>query len=97
RTSTLFPYTTLFRSVRGHERGDRRDHRLGLGLVAFERLDHQREPGCVGEQPDRDLQLQPTFLREPGFTEPVTAVGLEVQGGDVVDRKSTRLNSSHVK
>ena len=31
--------------VRGHERLDDRQHGLGLGLVALERLHHQREPG----------------------------------------------------
>ena len=30
--------------VRGHERLDHRQHGLGLGLVALERADHEREP-----------------------------------------------------
>ena len=45
--------------VGGLERADDRQHRGGLGLVALERVEHQREPGPVGEQPDRDLRLPP--------------------------------------
>ena len=48
------------------KRGDGGQHRGGLGLVALERLDHQREPGRIGEQPDGDLRL------EAGFTLLVT-------------------------
>lgn len=29
-----------------------RQHRLGLGSIALERADHEREPGLTGEQPD---------------------------------------------
>src|SRR3712207_8514366 len=66
--STLFPYTTLFRSVE-----------LGVGLelpaVEGERL---AEVARAVQQADRDQ-------RHP-----------EVRGRlEVVDRKSTRLNSSH--
>jgi hypothetical protein len=43
--------------VGGHERGDDRQHGLGLGLVALKRLDHQRESGRVGEQPHGDLRV----------------------------------------
>jgi hypothetical protein len=70
--------------VRRHERGDRGDHRRGLGLVALERLHHQREPGRVGEQPDGDLRIQPAFLGEPGLPEPIPLIGLEIQRRHVV-------------
>jgi hypothetical protein len=60
------------------------------GLVALERLDHQREPGRVGEQTEGDLRLQPTFLGEPRLPEPVAGVGLEVQGGHVVEHQRRR-------
>jgi len=46
-------------------------HRLGLGLVAFEGADHEGESVLPGQQPDRDLGLQATFLGEPGLAEPV--------------------------
>src|SRR3989442_7836508 len=74
--STLFPYTTLFRSpqvpggrrvhvARGHE-----DAAGGTGAqqVLAQLLEHRGEP------PPPDLRLTP-----------------------VLDRKSTRLNSSHVR
>src|SRR3712207_7403399 len=63
--STLFPYTTLFRSARPDRRrdevGDERRERAVHGRPAVERGRHE----VVGHV------------------------------GDVVDRKSTRLNSSH--
>src|SRR5436309_9662426 len=62
--STLFPYTTLFRS-----------HAVPGG---------EREPG---------EGLDPVALH----TDPVRVEMAEPGLGRVVDRKSTRLNSSHVK
>jgi hypothetical protein len=76
-----------------HEGPDRRQHRDRFGLVALERLDHQREPGRVGEQPDGDLRLQPAFLGEPGLAEPVAGIGLEVQGGHVIQHQAGRPKS----
>src|SRR5256885_12894818 len=60
--STLFPYTTLFRSVAVDLAGDR----LGLGLL--DRPDDRIVPGQL---------LDRRVMR-------------------IVDRKSTRLNSSHL-
>jgi hypothetical protein len=71
-----------------HERLDGRQHRLGLGLVPLKGADHERKPVLPGEQAYGDLRLQPPFLGEPGLAEPVTLVGLEIQGAHVV---STRL------
>src|SRR5947207_4255907 len=73
--STLFPYTTLFRSP------------------PHERLGRRREPeaGQPSQQrPERDLRLEPRERR----AEAVVAAAAEA---DVLrlDRKSTRLNSSH--
>jgi hypothetical protein len=70
-----------------HERTDGRQHRSGLAPVALERVNHQRKPACVGEQPDRDLRLQAAFFGEPGLTEPVPGIGLEVQGGHIVENQ----------
>src|SRR2546428_2117193 len=65
--STLFPYTTLFRSMLGDGMGVA--HRTAARLVEF---------GATGGDPNG-------YLAMDGF--PGT--------GMVIDRKSTRLNSSH--
>src|SRR2546430_8497595 len=68
--STLFPYTTLFRSVacRGIEAGvDAGDHRQRLRLDSTRRIDHGL---------DHDATREPRAAQR-------------------LDRKSTRLNSSH--
>src|SRR5437870_9766957 len=67
--STLFPYTTLFRSVRGQQHVPR----LGGQFSRTRRAcsDEHRSPA-----------------RRAGH--------MYVYDGDVADRKSTRLNSSHV-
>src|SRR2546426_5653763 len=70
--STLFPYTTLFRS---HEQ-ERAACRLVVG---------------VGGQLDRD----PGRPGESGRREQRRAGGCEAEGTHA-DRKSTRLNSSHL-
>jgi hypothetical protein len=66
------------------ELGDDRKHRGGLGLVPLERGHLQRKPGCIRQQPERDLRLEAPFLEVPGLREPVTAVGLEVQRARVL-------------
>src|SRR3989442_6503973 len=68
--STLFPYTTLFRSLQ--------HGRQKLARVAARRLDD-------------------VLRRAPGddFAAAVAAFGTQVD--HPVDRKSTRLNSSHVR
>src|SRR3712207_7889987 len=78
--STLFPYTTLFRSPRGREGGPRRRqrppvHRGGAGGL----LPHPPGARAVG----RCLPGGPRAARAPAH------------GGGGQDRKSTRLNSSH--
>src|SRR5947199_5029467 len=57
-SSTLFPYTTLFRSR--------------IGTVDAQRLDRAREIGLDEASPDAGIDAEP------------------------LDRKSTRLNSSHL-
>src|SRR5699024_11419341 len=87
--SPFFPYTTLFRSAE-----------LVVGRRPFLRhhdRDHRLPPRGVGATDARDL----------GDVRVVQQDALDVEGGDVlpaglddvldpVDRKSTRLNSSHV-
>src|SRR5690606_41978598 len=75
--STLFPYTTLFRSQEGHD-----ERHAG-------RQQHHEEHGveAVGQRVAELLQHGGRHLL-PGGT------GLDMVSPD---RKSTRLNSSHVK
>src|SRR3712207_7846692 len=71
--STLFPYTTLFRSrLDGRKRADARRDALGNA--------GQLE-GEFGDDAERPLRAD----EEPG----------EIVAGGALDRKSTRLNSSH--
>src|SRR3712207_8940860 len=85
--STLFPYTTLFRShlVLRLELGERQ---AAPGAVLHVLQDH-RQLALLGQQ---ELEV---FVVGLG----ALVVGLEVaealRGDDRPDRKSTRLNSSH--
>src|SRR2546426_5135498 len=72
--STLFPYTTLFRSVVGYFAG------------LFER--NVQAGGLAGHDPFHFLGDDARFERLP--------VVLEDARVDARDRKSTRLNSSHL-
>src|SRR5256885_14691592 len=67
--STLFPYTTLFRSVSRHPRGLRGNTKC-------------------------DIFSKPNAVQFDRFTRPRWSAGR--QAGLVTDRKSTRLNSSHL-
>src|SRR3546814_1265165 len=93
RTDTLFPYTTLFRSV-----GD-----IGEELRCASRLQHRakdnEQDDVVGRDGERDAedalsrQVQGdgyVLQREAGMGDGIRHVAPE-KG----DRKSTRLNSSH--
>src|SRR5690349_24149113 len=85
-SATLFPYTTLFRSLRGATGGAatsaaQRDHLRALARVLREPVEPLGDP--VGEQLERELFV-PADLGPP-----ITPFD--------VDRKSTRLNSSHVE
>src|SRR3712207_7204255 len=87
--STLFPYTTLFRSGRKRQRGERGGDRLGLVELRVEGL----------ERPRAVLLLRPlAHPGAPGVDLRVVVAADEVGGlerGHGGDRKSTRLNSSH--
>src|SRR5690554_7562074 len=75
-TSTLFPYTTLFRSHR----------RQPLDVVDFA----AGEPQRLRALPRHELQRQDPHPHQVRAVDPLVALGDE-------DRKSTRLNSSHVR
>src|SRR3712207_9047334 len=88
--STLFPYTTLFRSRDGRERR-RPDGRGPRG--SGERVD-LRGDGRVHERAPRPVPAARLVLagsgRKPASRRPATYVAAHGE-----DRKSTRLNSSH--
>src|SRR5256885_11088211 len=78
--STLFPYTTLFRSLEA-DVGERREARGHLGGVGEERarlghreIEHVRDAAAAA----------------------VGAFAADVEDFIAIDRKSTRLNSSHL-
>src|SRR3712207_9246340 len=88
--STLFPYTTLFRSdedARVGEQGAR--DRDALALAAGERQAALADAGVVAV---RQLGDEPRRLGALGRALDVLAACV---GAAVGDRKSTRLNSSH--
>jgi hypothetical protein len=62
-------------------------------FVALERLDRQREPGGIGQQPEGDLRFQSAFLGESGLTKPITGIGFEVQRRDVEEHQAGRPQS----
>src|SRR5947209_16482236 len=78
-TSTLFPYTTLFRSYIGQHHGR---EVVAVALAAGDDL---------GAALDRPVEL---ILQAIGRGARGQRADLAVVGGGV-DRKSTRLNSSH--
>src|SRR3546814_14507101 len=90
RTDTLFPYTTLFRSL------DHSDNMIKLGLPT----DSLPTPLCTAKKGDRKAKERQdplpkecspcNFLKPPKTKEcPICHHVTEA------DRKSTRLNSSH--
>src|SRR5690606_41630630 len=81
-TSTLFPYTTLFRSL------------LDQAVAPFRVRDVDDHVGCQRNEPHRSLGLA-VDARDPvpdGHAAPLAQAPAHR-----LDRKSTRLNSSHVK
>src|SRR5256885_7902056 len=83
--STLFPYTTLFRSNQGPEGiGVRRNRDVGMVHAAVEERCHV----LVLQQ---EMKLRPILQFDQDRLRQVS--NLRAQGRD---RKSTRLNSSHL-
>src|SRR5439155_9327785 len=77
--STLFPYTTLFRSLVWCVQSRRMVHLRGLGTFACDRVDarERRARDIASDRGNEDGRGRRRMSRVP-------------------DRKSTRLNSSHV-
>src|SRR3712207_6858728 len=81
--STLFPYTTLFRSQR-------------LALVNSVTYDSWPVPGVARyRDPDVVAATSPDELVAARRTALSTAIGRPIDEDELADRKSTRLNSSH--
>src|SRR2546430_12685876 len=87
--STLFPYTTLFRSREGH----RADDLLAVGRHLHPVVRVARRPVAVDRAVDRRTSRARAVLaledQHPRTLAEHEAVALPI------DRKSTRLNSSH--
>src|SRR3546814_8755995 len=100
RTDTLFPYTTLFRSVRGHGVAEQQVHRTA-DQEDDDPYPVHRIPYSAGDVPGWDL-LRPVPYRRSA---PASAASSFARPGQEryqpnavslpLDRKSTRLNSSH--
>src|SRR5690606_39807444 len=88
--STRFPYTTLFRSRRGSIGADRPRGRARL--LRGRRHPHDRRERGRGRLGGQGL-LQGRVSAEPSDVR----LSQADRGGGGRDRKSTRLNSSHVK
>src|SRR2546426_7960450 len=86
--STLFPYTTLFRSVGGGSRGTG-DRRARLRPKPPGRGPGGGRPGVPRARRRAGRE------RPPGVADRVLLDGA-ARGASVGDRKSTRLNSSHL-
>src|SRR5690606_42010854 len=84
RRSTLFPYTTLFRSML--------DLAIRVGIVARPFPIAADDIACIQLQAagHRLGQIRPAAER-------IALIAVLVQPLADIDRKSTRLNSSHVK
>src|SRR5439155_25720387 len=78
--STLFPYTTLFRSRGAREGAERRGHRSALAHGRARRGDAGRHDLC----------------RRDHYPFADAAPASATEHAAKLDRKSTRLNSSHV-
>src|SRR5439155_20603494 len=92
--STLFPYTTLFRS---------QVERLTPPFPVLEAANIDREAVCARHRRHPRILLHPAYLTPPRREQAGRDAGAATDvehapdaGPRQVDRKSTRLNSSHV-
>src|SRR3712207_8276616 len=81
--STLFPYTTLFRSV---------DRDLDVAALLGGEVEQPGAAGAVGRRVDDEVQHG---IHRHALEDGVPRVLVAEVRADVGDRKSTRLNSSH--
>src|SRR3546814_15429036 len=106
RTDTLFPYTTLFRShvdsVAGKENdiaivGTQLDFRVGVIISAFAlKLDGERLIDFFRHGRGRGDARLNEISHDPAIGDDLSLIfGQRIFGRKTIDRKSTRLNSSH--
>src|SRR2546430_14207359 len=88
--STLFPYTTLFRSA-GGSRDDDKDNPERMGAIDSHGATFRIVAVTADSQ--RAVQAARDARRARGCRSVATIGGISFMG--VKDRKSTRLNSSH--
>src|SRR3546814_15312147 len=107
RTDTLFPYTTLFRSVVDAVRPEDRVERRGDDRA--EPIFQERPGGVLAARPASEIGAREQDLRRRkarvvedevgvGIARPdgvIAPAGEQPVGQPRLDRKSTRLNSSH--
>src|SRR5690606_41992979 len=94
RRSTRFPYTTLFRSELDHEG----THPLGVDLANLHVPERPHEVVAHSPAVCEHGPLPAQFAALAGLGRDALQPPLGVLAeGHVPDRKSTRLNSSHVK
>src|SRR3546814_18094971 len=93
RTATLFPYTTLFRSLatlssRGH---------AGVRSVSIKTPEEQQKMREAGAAAASVLVMLEPYVKPGVSTDELNRICHEYIVGtlDCIDRKSTRLNSSH--
>src|SRR5687768_18371097 len=85
--STLFPYTTLFRSLRKNDGGGRVAGAVMAIAIRFTR--------CVATTGPGDGWIGHILFRLCGRSRQPSHAGCVENDRTVQDRKSTRLNSSH--
>src|SRR3712207_6909094 len=83
--STLFPYTTLFRSLRGHLRRSGGHSVRRVGVPGWRRVRLDGHPGQVEEGPMAEVTAKSAMA-------PISPAAARLS---FADRKRTRLNSSH--
>src|SRR3546814_1625424 len=100
RTDTLFPYTTLFRSlyIQGHGSPGIYARSFMEGRITEPQLDHFRmEVDGRGISSYPHPWLMPEYWQTPTVSMglgPIAAI-YQARNFKYLDRKSTRLNSSH--
>src|SRR3546814_3810036 len=106
RTTTLFPYTTRFRSGRGSRRGRWLDRRLGnppgeASMIdtmsrALDTMQAQIARGQLAlDPPELVVNIPRDVCQVYEFWRAKEVVEVGREAAEKADRKSTRLNSSH--
>src|SRR3546814_18105709 len=90
RTDTLFPYTTLFRSI-----GDGVHHEVEAAPGGADPLEHPVDAAVLGDVAGFDQRRSDLLGQRPDALLQRLALVGEGELCTLIDRKSTRLNSSH--